>query len=225
MSIVRFSRTLFAAVALAALSACATTGFRADVARFQQMPAPQGQSFTVAAKDPALERSLEFAHYADLVAARMTQLGYVRSATSGQADFVVRVDYDVDRGRERIVNDGFAGPAWGPGWGFGGFGGRRFVGGRWGSPYAFGWYDPFLFGGGFGGGGSRSYTIYQSMLVVTIDRGTGGERLFEGTAEAVSTSRDLTRLVPNLVDALFTDFPGNNGERVRITVPEQDRRR
>lgn len=216
--------TLLAAVALGSLSACATTGFRADVARFQQMPAPQGQSFAITAKDPAMQDSLEFAHYADLIAARMTQQGYVRAADAGQADFVVRVDYGVDRGRERIVNDGFAGPVWGPGWGFGGFGRRGFAGGRWGSPYAFGWYDPFLFGGGFDGG-VRSYTIYQSTLGLTIERSKGGQRLFEGTAEAVSTSRDLTRLVPNLVDALFTDFPGNNGERVRITVPGQDRRR
>jgi hypothetical protein len=225
MSFVRFSRTLLAAAALATLAACAAPGFRANVARFQQMPAPQGQTFSIAPKDPALQGSLEFAHYADLVAARMTQLGYVRAA-GATSDFTVRVDYDVDRGRERIVNDGFADPFWGPGYGYGGFYGRPpIIRSRRGFHYAFGWYDPFLFGGGFGGGGARSYTIYTSNLGVTIERSGTSERLFEGTAEAMSNSNDLTRLVPNLVDALFTDFPGNSGERVRITVAGQDTRR
>ena len=71
---------LFAAPALAlvALSGCATS-FKADVARFQQLPAPAGQSFTIVADDPRLAGGLEFAHYADLVGQRMAQTGYVRA--------------------------------------------------------------------------------------------------------------------------------------------------
>ena len=51
---------------------------------------------------------------------------------------------------------------------------------------------------------------------------TDGERLFEGKAEALSTSNRLQYLVPNLVEAMFTDFPGNSGETVRISIaPEK----
>jgi hypothetical protein len=33
----------------------------------------------------------------------------------------------------------------------------------------------------------------------------------------------LGALVPNLISAMFTDFPSNNGETVKITVkPEKD---
>ena len=54
-----------------------------------------------------------------------------------------------------------------------------------------------------------------------IDR-NDGVRLFEGKAEAVSTSNRLQYLVPNLVEAMFTGFPGNSGETVRISVaPER----
>ena len=42
--------------------------------------------------------------------------------------------------------------------------------------------------------------------------------VFEGKAEALSRSKNLTYLVPNLVEAMFTNFPGNSGERVRISV-------
>ena len=49
-------------------------------------------------------------------------------------------------------------------------------------------------------------------------RAADGQRLFEGRAEAMSQTNDLGTLVPNLVQAMFTNFPGNSGEKVRITV-------
>ena len=55
-----------------------------------------------------------------------------------------------------------------------------------------------------------------------IDRAATGERLFEGQAQAISTSNRLQYLVPNLVEAMFTDFPGNSGETLRISIaPEK----
>lgn len=205
------SRTLRLALAGAlavGLSACAPS-FKADVSRFQaQLPAPQGKSFAVVADDPALAGGLEFAMYADLVAAEMAKLGYNRAASPETANLLVRFDYDVDNGRERVRTTGFAGdPFFGPWGGFGGFGFRR--------SYAFGFYDPFL-----AGPEVRSYTVYTSGVEMKIDNAATGERLFEGQAQAVSRSNRLQSLVPNLVDALFTDFPGNNGETLRITIRE-----
>ncbi|MEO5598494.1 MAG: DUF4136 domain-containing protein, partial [Novosphingobium sp.] len=65
-------------------------------------------------------------------------------------------------------------------------------------------------------------TVYTSGISLKIDRKGDGRRLFEGKAEAVSTSNRLGYLVPNLVEAMFTDFPGHSGETVRISVaPEK----
>ena len=192
---------------LAGLSACATP-FKADVSRFAAPLPAAGQSFAVVPEDPKLAGGLEFATYANSVAAEMQELGYVRAASPETADLLVRFDYRVDGGRERVrtdFNGGFGafGP-WGP---WGGWGGRGF--GAWG----FGFNDPF-----FGGPNVRSYTIYTSGIDLKIDRRASGERLFEGKAEAVSRSNRLPRLVPNLVDAMFTGFPGNSGETLRITI-------
>ena len=55
-----------------------------------------------------------------------------------------------------------------------------------------------------------------------IDRRATGERLFEGKAEAASTSNRLPYLVPNLIQALFTDFPGRSGETVRISIAPEN---
>ena len=195
-------------VLAAGLAACAPS-FNADVSRFATtLPAPAGQSFAVVAEDPALAGGLEFALYADLVADEMEKLGYTEAGSPDEANLLVRFDYGVDNGRERVRTVGAAGyydPFFGP-WGRG-YGFRR--------GYAFGFYDPFL-----AGPEVRSYTVYVSDIDVKIDSTATGERLFEGQAQAASRTNRLQALVPNLVDALFTDFPGNSGETLRITIKE-----
>ena len=206
-----------------ALAGCATP-FKADVARFQtQLPAPQGQSFVVEANNPALAGGIEFSQYANLVAGELTRYGYRPAARGENADLVVRMDYGVDKGRERVVSSlGFGDPWYG---GYGGYG-RGFyrpviVSGRGGRRYVYGYRDPFLWGGfgpGWGGTDVSSYTVYTSGLNLQINRAADGSRLFEGQAEAQSRDNNLQTIVPNLVEAMFTGFPGNSGERVRITV-------
>jgi hypothetical protein len=210
-----------AAMLMLAVAACASP-FKADVSRFQsQLPAPQGQTFAVVADDPAMAGGIEFSQYARVVEAKLAQQGYTPVAEPANATLLVRFDYGVDNGRERVRSTGFGrDPFWGPWYGYGRFG-PGFAGpGLW----NYGWYDPWM-GGGLGGGlggGIDSYTVYTSGIEVKIDRRVDGQRLFEGKAEAVSSSNRLPYLVPNLVEAMFTGFPGNSGETVRISVaPEK----
>lgn len=213
----KFRLALFAPIGLLALSACATP-FRADVQRFAALPDTTGQSFAVVAADPDLSGGLEFGQYARLVEQRMAALGYTISEDPAAAELIVSMDYGIDKGREKVVSDVdpfFSSVGYRPYYRRGYYGRHR---------YRYGFHDPFLFGGyGFAGyGGVRSFTVYTTDLDLRIDRAVDGERLFEGKAEAMSRSKNLTHLVPNLVEAMFTNFPGNNGERVRISVaPEK----
>lgn len=199
-------------LALAALAACASP-FKADVSRFQsQLPAPQGQSFAVVADDPALAGGLEFSHYASLVSAQMERLGYTPAAPE-RATMLVRFDYGIDKGREKVQSTGWRDPFYSPWYGYRPYWGYH---GFYGRPWGYGWYDPWF------DGGVDSYTVYTSEISLKIDRTADNRRLFEGRAEAASTSNKLQYLVPNLVEAMFTDFPGNSGETVRISVaPER----
>lgn len=213
------TRTLLApALALLALSGCAT-GFNANVSRFHQVPVAQGQSFTIVADDPRLAGGLEFAHYASIVASRMGAVGYRPSADPAAADLIVRMRYDIDAGKEKVRTDYTAGP-------YNSFYRGPFSYGRWGGfygqRYGWGYYDPFLFDPGYPV--VESYTVYTSTLELKIDKvggAAGSGRLFEGKASAQSLSNKLTWLVPNLIDAMFTGFPGTNGETIRITVPPE----
>lgn len=207
----RSVRAAAASILLLGLAACASN-FRADVSRFQtQLPAPQGQTFAVVAEDPALAGGLEFSQYAALVEQEMEELGYTEAAPE-DATLLVSFDYGVDNGRERIRSTGFSrDPFWSPWYGYNPYSYRSHL-------WGYGWYDPWV------RSDIDSYTVYTSGIDLKIDRAADGQRLFEGKAQAVSTSNRLQYLVPNLVEAMFTDFPGNSGETVRITVaPEKDR--
>jgi len=216
-----------AALLLGGLAGCATP-FKANVSRYSAaLPAPQGQTYVVVADDKALQGGLEFAQYANLVSAKMQGLGYVPASNPATADMVVRFDYGVDKGRTQVRSTGFSDPFYNPWYGsrFGYFG-SPYYGGYYGRHAAFrpygawgyGWYDPWF------DQGIESYTVYTSGVSLKIDR-RDGQRLFEGRAEAASTSNRLPYLVPNLVEAMFTDFPGHNGETVRISVAPEKKKR
>ena len=199
MTLSRKLLTLAAPAALLALSACAT-GLPTQVSRFQAMPAPAGQTFVIQPADPQDRGGLEFAQYA--------------------ATFVVTLDYGVDRGREKIVTypgSGFGGSFYRPYYSRFGYFGRGY------HPFYYGWHDPF-WSSPFDYPEVRSYTQYTSFLDMDIKRRADGQALFEGTAQARSRTNELPVLVPNLVEAMFTNFPGRSGETVRITVPNPPRR-
>jgi hypothetical protein len=220
MSITKKLLTLAAPAALLSLGACAT-GFPTQVSRFQAMPAPQGQSFVVQAADPEKRGGLEFSQYANLVRSHLLAQGYSEASSPANATFVVTLDYGVDNGQTRIVTrpgfgysrfGGFGHPFYSR---FGYFGHHRY-------PFYYGWHDPFWDPWGYPE--IDSYTVYTSFVDMDIRRTADGQSLFEGEAKARSRTDDLTVLVPNLVEAMFTGFPGNSGETVRITVPPPDRR-
>ena len=209
--IMKLLQTSLLAGGLTLLAACATP-FTADVSRFQQLPAPQGETYAIVAMGDEETDSLEFQTYAQQVAAQMSAQGYSRAASPETASLVVSLDYGVNDGREKIASR--------PGSRFGYWGGYGY-----GYPGYFGFrrplfYDPFYYSG-FGRGYDNdvySYTVYRSFLDMEIKRASG-EPVFEGRAEAVSRNDNLPEVVPKLVTAMFTDFPGMSGRTVRVKVP------
>jgi hypothetical protein len=203
---------LLAILALGLLAACAQP-FEARVQSFQSMPPERGKSFVVKPAVEAKTGSLEFAAYAGLVATEMQKLGFQQAASPEQADLTVLVDFGAGPGRERIASR----PGMQPAWGWGGWGGRGWYGRGW------GFYDPF-WGPGWGAWGQPevySFTVYPAFLEVDILRTTDKTSLFEGRAETTTRVNDLPSTMPNLVTALFTDFPGASARSTTVRVPTQ----
>lgn len=223
------------ALGLAALglTACAT-GLDTRVTRFQTAAIPAGQSFYVVPAQGA--GGAQFYHYASMLSQQLEARGYTPAGAPGLADLVVRLDYGVDQGTAEYSYDPFYNPRFGSGlgpygWGdpfydpfYAGYGmyyGRAYRSRYSSFPYYYGWDDPFSFGGygRYGRGAYDRYTVYKSHLDMSIVQRGSGAPLFEGHAKARSQTDALEALVPNLIEAMFTGFPGRNGETVKITVP------
>jgi hypothetical protein len=220
MRISRLASAVLLGIAALGVSACATS-IRTTVSRYQAMPAPQGQTFIVVpGEGMAANGGLEFQHYAGLVAQQLQARGYTPATTTQGASMIVQLGYGVDQGQVRYVQDPFP-------YGYGRFGGR-FGGGFYdpfygpyyrprfgfGSPFIYGWDDPYWYGGGI-----DSYVEYHSQVDLHIRAAATNQPLFDGRAQARSQTQRLDVVLPSLVEAMFTGFPGQSGETIKITIP------
>lgn len=183
------------------LGACTTPVVRTDVTRFHALgvdPAPG--SFTIV-PDATQVGSLEFQDYATQVAAALEARGWrpVPPGT-GRADVAVSVHWGVGPSNTVVWQSPsavYSGMGWGPRW------------------YGGGIADPFPYWE------TRSATYYPRWLAVEMVKNDGSGRtvLFEGRAVAEGQRREIAPVMPYLVRALFTGFPGSSGTTVRVDVP------
>lgn len=231
----RFAAAAALGVASALAAGCAT-GLPTKVTRYSAMPVPAGQTFHVM---PASGNSggLQFASFAAMIARQLEAKGYRAAASPQLSDMLVKVDFGVDEGKTEYVLDRPFGPSRYSsglfGWGYR----DPFFDSHWRiypgypywspwspDPFYYGWDDPLWYASPYAGYGAfgpriREYTRYDSHLDMQIVRRADNAPLFEGHAKARSQTDELARLVPNLIEAIFTGFPGRNGETVKITVP------
>ena len=222
-----------------AISGCATS-LPTKVTRFQAMPAPAGQTFYVVQAN-GQPGGLEFGQYAALVSQQLAARGYRPAGAPQLADMLVKVSYDIDQdvdyrvdqvARSRMYDPFYRRGLYDP-WGMSY---RRPYYSRYGyysryrDPFYLGWGDPFYYGGygsygrridGYNQWGEpvRAYKVYESELDIDIVRRGDNAALFEGKALARSATDDMGVIVPNLIEAMFTGFPGRSGETVKITIP------
>jgi hypothetical protein len=214
MRISKFAAAALLGVAALGLNACANS-LDTEVSRYQAMPAPQGQTFIVVPGDGmAANGGLEFQRYAGIVAQQLAARGYTPATDPKSASMVVQFGYGVDRGQVRYVDDPFS---------YGGYGSgfydpfyNPFYYPRFGyrSRFYYGWDDPFWYGRGM-----DSYVEYHGQIDLHIRSSGTNQPLFDGRAQARSTTNRLDVVLPSLIEAMFTGFPGRSGENVKITIP------
>lgn len=186
------------------LSACGPRVVTSDVTRFhspQLLSAPY-QTFTIVPRDEQVG-SLEFQRYAELVAQRLAAQG-LRPVPpgEGEADVVVRLDYGVEGPRQEIESRPVTGTV--------GFG-------TWHDPWGFGFGAPLY-------SEIDTRTVYSHWLraeIIDASALRDGRRevMFEGRAVSTTSGAGLPQVMPYLAQALFQDFPGTNGQTVRVRIP------
>lgn len=192
------------------LGACGPRLVQTDVTRFHQLPpVSEARSFTILPSE-GQRGSLEFQRYADLVAASLRRHGWTPVPASQGADALVFLDWGVGQPRTEFWSSPSAGVGMGMGWGSR----SRAYGLGMGFPLG----DPFPYRE------VQSATYFPKWVRVDIldaRAWQGGDRvvLFEGRAVADSRVREITPVMPQLIQALFTGFPGASGQTVRVNVP------
>lgn len=190
-------QTLILGLLVLLLGACGSTGFRAEVSRFHQLPAPSGEAAAIVPAQDIVE-GIEFNAYANQVGARLDALGY-RAAAGEPPDLIVTLGYGA------TADPGYR-PRSGPtiGFGIGGYGSHV--------------------GGGVStavnlSGRDRVYYLHYISLVIT--EAETGTRLYEGSAQGYAEGSQLPELMPVLIEALFQDWPGPSGATTTVKFDRQ----
>ncbi|MCP5382531.1 MAG: DUF4136 domain-containing protein [Kordiimonadaceae bacterium] len=208
------------------LLASCTQSISTNVMRFHQLPQPSGEKIVIVPMDPANKGSIEFANYASLVGNALGSYGYV-PANGEKADLIVELGYGVDDGQQVVRSS--------PGmYGFMGYG---YYGGYYNpwfpyrSPYYYGsafYGSPYYYGGLYDPFGYyplgmaptvRTYTNYTRHLKMVIKPNKeNAQNLYEGEVTSTGRNANLHEIMPYLVQAFFTNFPGVSGSSERISV-------
>lgn len=197
-----FALSAFGAIAVSACVAGPRIG-PVEVTRFHSAQAQLGTGTIFIESAPGMEGEdsdpVEAAAFKSAIAAELTELGY-REVPRAQAQQIaqVRINRYVAQAAQRRspVSVGAGGSAGSYGSGVG-------------------------LGIGINLGGGKRGMIGTDIAVMIRDAGTG-DAVWEGRASiSVSDNSQLADNGPNakaIADALFSEFPGNNGETVEVRV-------
>lgn len=204
---------LIALAAMALVAGCASGPriVRTDVTSFDAWASLPADKSYVFARTLEFQGSLEMQTYEDIVRDELAMKGFTLASDPSRARLVVTLRPSV-MGTQIRVRDPWPDPLWRP-WGgyYGGWGGW---GGGW---YGRGWYDPFW---GLNDWRYEQVDVYRRRLELDIDaKDQPGKRYYEGRVENTADNGALPAVMPYLIRALFTDFPGNSGQTRRIDVP------
>lgn len=203
-------RTMMIVSVAAVVAACGPTTYLSNVTRYHNLAAAQGRTFAIA-PEAFQQGSLEFAAFADVVSRLMQANGFRPADQGSGADLVVMFRYGTDDGRVEV----FSTPPFAQEW----YWQQRFRQ-QAAIPAPLPAYQPIV-------SDVQSTTVFTRWVELDILDGPmlrsgRREKLFEGRAVSEGRSRDHTML-PYVIEALFADFPGPNGQTVPVRVVEEPR--
>jgi hypothetical protein len=211
-------RTLMVAIVTLTLTACGTM-VTARLSSFHNLPAqPSGLTFAVLPYQWQ-NGSLEFQTYAKAINAELQRKGFV-AAPLDQAQYVVFLAYAIDSGRE--VRYSY------PIYGETGVSSSHTSGTvqTYGNTASYSGTTTYTPTYGVVGTGQGSRTEYKRVVRLDIlDKSAlaAGQisKVYEGEVVSAGSTGQLSAVMPTLLKAFFTDFPGKTGQSKTVTLPVQ----
>lgn len=203
-------RSVILAVLVAGLlgGCAAPSQMRSEVTRFHQMSTPGG-SVAIVAADERKSGGIEFSNYARFTESRLSAAGF-RPASGTEPDYVAQLDY-----WQQPVDGAYddSGPRVSFGIGGASFGRHSSVGVGVGTSFDL---------------NDRNHRGHIALRTVTlvIERRADGTRVFEGRAQSMGPAGNFPGAVSAMIDAIFTNFPGESGKTITVdaTVVPSDSR-
>lgn len=200
------------AVLSLALSGCATGVVRSNVTTFHQWSPELAKKLYAFQRSAEEEKSLEYQYYEDQVRLALGQYGLLHAPKGTSADLIVDVMANQTVRDVTVIEPAPIDPFWYPSPFyppmFGHYGHYGYYG-----PVSPLWIDPW----------PRyqrevRYPLYTRRLHVTITRASDGSKVYEGTATNEGRNPELAKVMPYLIDGLFSEFPGPSGVPRRVNV-------
>ncbi len=201
-------RRFAALLVLCALGACASGPqlIHTEVTTYNDWSSLPAEKSYVFSRTLEFQNSLELRSYEDMVRDELTLQGFRLATDQNRAQLTVTLRPSISTTQVRVRDPWPVDPFWRP------------FGGGWYGRGGFGWYDPYWsFPSAYS---DNDFDVYHRRLELDIDSKTAaGRRYYEGRVESTGQSGSLPAVMPYLIRALFTDFPGNSGQTRRIDVP------
>jgi hypothetical protein len=200
------------------VSAC--TPVRTEVTRFNQLSVPPGDTFVIIPMKG--QEGLEFQAYASRVSTELTARGFRPVTSLPEAKYAVTFSYAVDNGTTITSQVPIFGQTGGgyttyTGSSFGSVGSVPFSGMSTGTAYTPPTYGQV-------GSSTAVDTVYKRALVLDIYDVQASTKdhvvtLFEAKARSAGSNGSIAVVMPNMIAAVFKDFPGKNGETITVNAP------
>lgn len=195
-----------AALTLLLLGGCAST-IRSNVTTFHQWPDQLPDKTYVFEAPPAVDDTLEWRSYQNVVRGELARLGFQDAGASGTPTLSVSMRFMTTDVPVRVIQPVYShfDHYWMARSSFM----HPYHRGYWRSPWRSPFYDPFWYG-------TPSYqeTIvhhYRRQLQVGIKSIKDGKRLFDVTVHNLSRNMSTPEIMPALVHSAFAGFPGVSG--------------
>ncbi|MGF1605021.1 MAG: DUF4136 domain-containing protein [Rhodothalassiaceae bacterium] len=197
-------KSLMALAGLLVLAGCAEEDVETRVTRFNDIDPPAGQTIAIVPDNPTQVSNMQFRQYAGMIADELRRIGYRPVDRLSRADLVAQVDYDVGAAQTDLEVE-WEGPYsdywFRPGYYY---------------PYSYGWYP-----------GAYDYDreleaerVYPRTLQIDIIDRDANASVFEGRVFSIGEEQDLSEIMPYMVAAMFTNFPGESGVTKVVTIEE-----
>jgi len=187
---------------------CATTGMEINVTRFHEMGGCDSNINYAFVPYETQRESLEHQAYVDLVKQKLMSCGHIVNDPN-DASRIVFVNYGIDTGREQVSSTPIIGQT-------GSLGSTTT-----GSAYTSGGYTTIsattrnIPTYGVIGSVASSETEYRRTLSLDIYQkkainDNAVKKIYEGKAVSIGSTGTLAIVMPNMVKAIFIEFPGKN---------------